>query len=204
MSPSASESKSISPSVSISPSASASKSISPSVSISPSASASKSVSPSPSAGYALYTRGDEATLPTNDDDLETNYSAQDILDVATSNDVRVNQSATAEYAIHQYKDFSTATPEDNECIINWEGQTDLDPATSPVYLQIYNQVTPAWETISQVPIDYNSSFAEYASERQYYTSPGANVDFTMRGIITDLTNYKKDNLVSCRIWQLDV
>jgi len=125
--------------------------------------------------------------------------------VATSNDVRVNQSATAQYAIHQYKDFAEVTPETNKCLIQWEGQTDLDPATSPVYLQIYNHNTDAWETINQVPIAYDSTFATYSGDTRYYTSPGANVDFIFRTSVTDLTNYKDESgVVSCRIWQLDV
>ena len=123
---------SASASASISPSASMSVSISPSASLSPSASASAS----PSAGYTGYTRGNYAALPTNDNDLTTTYTAHDVTDVATNNNIRVTQFAQGQYAIHQYKNFVGAKI---QVILTWEGQTDFSPVSSTVFLQIYNR-----------------------------------------------------------------
>ena len=172
------ESSSVSPS--LSPSASSSASASASGSASASKSASASASASPSLGYTGYTRGDEATLPNDDTDLETTYDAQDITDVATDNGVRVGQTGTAEYMIHQYKNFvPTGT-----CIIDWNGQSSLAPSSSTVFLQIYNRDTTAWETI-----DSNNAAS-------------AGTDFDLSASIGDLTNYKDSgNVISCRVYQ---
>jgi hypothetical protein len=159
---------------------SASPSLSPSVSIS----VSPSTSPSPSPGWEKYTRGDYAILPINDSDLEVNYSVQDYLDVDTSNDVRVGQTAISEYAIHQFKDFASAT---NSCILELEIQTNCPPALSEVFLQIYNRTSGLWETID---LDNNSAI---------------NTDFILTASLPDLTNYKDaSNVISCRVWQLDI
>lgn len=144
---------------------------------------SPSLSPSVSPSAANYTRGNYAALPGNDNDLETAYTAQDELDVATKNDVRVNQAATSEYALHQFKDYVGAS---NAANLEWEGQTNLAPSSSTVILQIYNQNTPAWETVDSD----NTSLAD--------------TDFSLIADIADLTNYKDaENVISCRVYQLD-
>lgn len=175
---SASASKSLSPSSSAS--ASASRSLSPSASLSPSF----SVSPSPSLGFADYTRGDNAALPANDNNLETNYSAQDVIDVSTKDDIRVSQTGTLEYMEHQFKNFVGSN---TFCQVEWEGQTDLLPSSSTVNLQIYNRNTTTWDTIDS---DNSSSI---------------NTDFILIAYIADLTNYKDaSNVISCRIYQLAI
>jgi len=167
----------VSPSASVSESASAS--ISPSVS--PSVSPSASPSASPSEGYQGYTRGNYDVLPANDDDLETAYTAQNLIDVATKDDVRVGQAAVQEHMVHQYKDYIGAN---NFCTLEWEGQTTLAPTSSTVYLQIYNRNTTTWDTVDS---DNTSS---------------ADVDFILTGTVADLTNYKDVNsVISCRIYQ---
>ena len=142
------------------------------------------MSPSPSPGYQLYSRGNYAVLPTDDTDLTTIYSAGDITDVATSNDIRVSQSASSQYAVHLFKDYIGA--EDN-INIQWEGQTNLDPASSTVYLQIYNRNTTTWETIDS---DNTSSI---------------DIDFILTADVLGLTNYKDGNtVISWRVYQLSI
>jgi len=120
-------------------------------------------------------------LPANDNDLETNYSAQDYLDVDTKNDVRVGQTATSQYAIHQFKDYVGTS---NTANLEWEGQTNLAPTSSTVFLQIYNRNTTTWDTVDS---DSTSS---------------AGTDFILTANIADLTNYKDANsIISCRIYQ---
>ena len=167
----------ISPSASASASASASESASASASLSPSA----SESASPSEGYSDYTRGNYTALPADDADLENNYSAQDVTDVATSNDVRVGQTGAGEFMIHQYKNFVGSN---SQATLTWEGQSDLAPSSSTIYLQIYNQNSTTWETV-----DSDSTSA-------------ADTDITLTAAVPDLTNYKDaSNTISCRIYQ---
>jgi hypothetical protein len=128
--------------------------------------------------------GDEPVLPVNDNDLETNYSGVDVIDVATVNGVYVCQSATLEYMIHQFKDFY---PTNQPCHLNWTGRSDLAPSISTVFLQIFNQVTLAWETVATNNI------------------VGAGIDFTMTALIPDPTDYKDGSqVISSRVYQLAV
>jgi len=116
--------------------------------------------------------------------LETNYSAQDYLDVDTKNDIRVEQSGLGEYMIHQFKDYVGS---ETSCTLELEGQADDAPSSSPVYLQIYNRDTPEWETV-----DSDNTTA-------------ANTDFTLTAEIVDLTDYKDaSETIVCRIYQLDI
>jgi len=121
-----------------------------------------------------------AALPGSDNDLETVYSIQNVTDVATKNDVRVEQTATAEFAIHQFKDYHP----DGTADLEWEGQSNIACASSTVYLQVYNRDSGLWETI-----DSDNSTA-------------ANTDFTLSGSIADTTDYKDgSNVISCRVYQ---
>jgi len=159
------------------------------------------VSPSPSPGYKEYTRGDYANLPANDDDLENPYTVQDYTYIATVDTNRVEQDATAEYTIHQFKDYIGSAP---SIYLDMKGiQVTLDPAVSTVYLQIYNRVTPAWETVATMPGVYGSSYTVYGSDAVLYGAVGANTDFDFYVQIPNTANYKDaSDVVSCRIYQL--
>jgi hypothetical protein len=188
MSPSASssESSSLSPSSSespsLSPSSSESPSLSPSSSNSPSESSSVSPSSSPSVGFQGYTREDIGTLPTNDADLDTDYTEQDYIDVSTKNDVRVCQSGdSSSFIIHEFKDF---IGDQNTCNLECELRSTLAPSSSTVYLQVYNRNTTTWDTV-----DFDDSSA-------------ADTDFVLETFMSDLTNYKDGNsVISSRIYQ---
>jgi len=187
LSPSLSPSPSASPSVSISLSPSVSTSLSPSISESASVSASPSLSisfsesASPSAGYQQYTKGNYGTLPVNDNDLETAYTSQEVIDVATKDDIRVDQTGIQQNIIHQFKDFVGGA---GGCSLECELQSDLAPSSSAVYLQVYNQNSTTWETVDSD------------------NATGANTDFILTAIIADATNYKDaGGLVSCRVYQ---
>ena len=128
-----------------------------------------------------YTRGNYPSLPADDTDLETAYSASDITDVGSANDIRVSQLASSEFAIHQYK---SNVSNRYSATLNWEGQTDLAPTASTVYLQIYNRNSTTWETV-----DFDDS-------------SGADTDFPLTANIADLTNYKDSNsIIACRVYQ---
>jgi hypothetical protein len=85
------------------------------------------------------------------------------------------------YLIHQYKSFIGSNTEVN---IEWEGKSGIAPDDSTAYLQIYNEVTEAWETI-----DYVSNGSE-------------NINFELSAYILDATVYKDgSNIISVRIYQ---
>ena len=173
-----SPSKSPSLSASLSPSLSASLSPSLSKSLSPSLSASLS----PSEGYELYTRGNYANLPTNDNNLENNYTAQDYLDVDEKDAAWVEQASVDEYVIHQFKDFVGAN---TKCTVELQGKTNLEPAWSIVKLEIFNHTSGDWDFL-----DSDNTTAK-------------DTDFILTKDVADLTNYKDDsNVISCRVWQL--
>lgn len=128
-----------------------------------------------------YTRGDEVSLPGNDNDLENVYSLSDVTDVQSSNNVRVAQTGTNQYMLHQFKDYIGSA---SACNVSWEGQTTWPPSSSTVNLQIYNRNTTTWETIDS---DNTSS---------------VNTDFQLSANIADTTNYKDSNgFISCRVYQ---
>ena len=122
-------------------------------------------------------------MPTTDADLETSYTAQEVTDVGSSNDVWVDQTATAEYMIHEYKEYAGA---ETELLIIWEGKSSLAPSSSTIYLQVYNYDTDTWDAG-----DSNNTAA-------------ADTDFRLQASISDLTNYKNESsIVTARVYQLD-
>ena len=140
------------------------------------------MSPSPSPGWEYYTRGNYATLPTTDNDLETNFIAQDYIDVNDANDVRVNQQALGEYAIFQFKDYVGSTSSFN---VIWEGQSNIPTSTSKVVLQIYDHDGNTWEDLDEE------------------NGVGANTDFQLTATVnSDLDHRVLNGVVSCRVYQL--
>lgn len=119
-------------------------------------------------------------LPANDDDLETNYTEQDVIDVSLNNEVYVDQEGAEEYMIHQFKDFVGNRA---SCTPYWEGKSDLAPSSSIVKLQAYNYNTTTWDDID----------TDNASD--------ANTDFVLTNTIADLTDYLQGGVITCRVYQ---
>ena len=102
--------------------------------------------------------------------------------MAVEDDVWVDQDGTEKYMIHQYKDYVGT---ETACTLTWIGKTTQDPSTQTVFLQIYNRDTTTWDTVDSNNI-----------------SP-TDENFTLTGVIADLTDYKDDNnVISCRVYQL--
>ena len=140
------------------------------------------MSASPSNGYTNYSRGAYAALLTNDNDLETIYTEQEVEAVDTNNGTSVEQTGSNGYILHQFKNFVGAN---TSCQLHWEGQTTLAAHESTVYLQIYNQTLDRWDTVT-----YN---ARVNQDR----------DFEIIGEVRDLSDYKtSENTISCRVYQL--
>jgi len=120
-------------------------------------------------------------LPVDDSDLSTSYISQDYLDVDEDDGTRVSITCDeGDYALHQFKDFAG---NNDACTLTWDGQSNLAPSISTVYLQIYNYDTPGWETV-----DSDDATA-------------ADTDFVLTANIADLTNYKSDGIMTCRVYQ---
>lgn len=130
-----------------------------------------------------YSKGDYASLPTNDSDLENSYTWEEYQNVKTDNGVYTDQSATEEYAIHFFKDqhINNTDP----ITLEWNGQSTLAPSQRTTYLQIYDRVAEEWSTL-----DSDST-------------TGADTDFTLTGSrSTNLSNYYDANYwVKCRVYQ---
>lgn len=181
ISASPSPSASMSPSTSISPSSSQSVSASPSSSSSYSPSASQS--PSPSLLYSDYTRQTVALLPGDDSDLAVPYSLDEIQRISSQTDTAVTQQGNlglTEYMVHQFKTFVGKV---NACKVTFSGSSTLSPYSSPVVLQIYNRNTGQWDSLT--------SDMKTPSESE----------FTLEAKVRDLTNYKKNQTITCRIYQ---
>lgn len=175
------EGASLSPSPSVSVSASISFSPSSSFSASPSTSVSASNSPSPSLGYSVYSREGNGVLPADDTDLGTIYTESEEELTTRRNFTYVGQTGILEYMIHQFKSFvGTHT----FCTVEWEGRSSLSAVESPVYLQIYNHSDNVWETV-----DSNNE-----------TPQDINLELTHK--IADLSDYKENQVISCRVYQM--
>lgn len=130
----------------------------------------------------IYSRGDEDSLPSGTDDLETSYSVAEVADVADDDGTRVSFTG-AVYIIHQYK-YHHENSTDG-ITVNWNGQTDTAPSLSTVYLQIYNHNSTTWENLDS---DNTSS---------------ASTDFTLSGSKTSSISdyYDANNYVYVRVYQ---
>ena len=122
------------------------------------------------------------TLPTTDADLETAFTYQDYLDVASDDTVRVPQVGYR-YGIFLFKDKNANNT--NAIQVEWNGQSTVAPSSTKVVLQIYDRNGGVWEDIQE----NNAALA--------------NTDFTLSGTITvDLDHYYDANFwVACRVYQ---
>lgn len=129
----------------------------------------------------IYTRGNYAVLPSDDADLENEYTAEEMTNIANLDALFVDQPGAGEYMIHQYKDDAGV---DGSRHVIWVGKSSLAPGDSIVKLQIYNRLTTTWDDL----ITNNVSPAD--------------TPFTLTKHILDLTPYKDVwNVISCRVWQ---
>jgi len=128
--------------------------------------------------------GEYGSLPADDTDLTTDYTEQNYIDTDTNNEVRVGQTADdSNFTIHQFKDYVGS---ESSCTLYADLQSDYAPSISTVYLEIYNYDTTLWE-----PVDSESL-------------EDADTDFVLTADIPDLTNYKSDGIMTCRIYQENV
>jgi len=134
----------------------------------------------------VYTREYNASLPTNDNPLSTQYAAQDYTDVGTDDTDYVGVVTVATgYMVHQFEKFNTNENNTDAIIVSVVSRSTLAPSSSTVYLQIYNRDTEEWETLDSD------------------NSTGANTDLTLSGTQSaDLSNYYDANyIVALRIYQ---
>ncbi len=140
---------SASPSISVSLSGSRSPSPSPSVSPSVSASSSASISASTSTGHPVhvYTREAKDALPSTKDDLSPIYTTREERDVYSYDQVVVDlNGAVNKYLIHQFKVLNDNRKDFIK--IKIDAKSTLAPSSRPIYLQVWNGTTNAWETLA--------------------------------------------------------
>ena len=131
-----------------------------------------------------FSREVKGSLPTTDLNLAPVYSAGEITDVSTDNDVYVDLEAIAAgYAIHQYKVLNTNNTD--KINITFKGRSSIAPTASSVRLQVYNRNSAAWETLDTE------------------SAASANTKFTMTGSVTTNLSYYYDAnfIVSIRVYQ---
>ena len=93
-----------------------------------------------------YTREGKSSLPTDDTDLATVYSAGEKTNVETDNGVRVTlNTVDLAYNIHQFRKQHTNSTDDITVTVDM--QAEQAPSGRTVYLQIYNFNSAAWETL---------------------------------------------------------
>jgi len=133
----------------------------------------------------LYTRGDYAVLPTNDDDLENSFSIEEVKNVRLDDNIYTLQTADGEYAIFQFKNRHSNNTD--PIAVTWKGKSSLAPSSNAIKLQIRDRVTGGGQWVD---MDTNNT---------------ASVDeeFTLEGTITtSLSNYyDANNWVSFRVYQ---
>jgi Lysophospholipase L1 and related esterases len=138
------------------------------------------------AGIINFTRDNLVSLPSTPVELTEFYTVDDITNVSTSDDVRVNKESNAgqnEYILHQFKHYAGTH---KQASVQAEVRAELAPSSSTVYLQVYKVSTSSWETI-----DYDDT-------------TGSNTDFTLSANLNDLTNYKdEDGIITFRVYQRD-
>ena len=136
-----------------------------------------------SLGDKTYTREENASLPTNADDLTTHYSSSEYTNVSADNATRVGVDGTG-YILHQFKKaFDNNT---KPLKVTWNGRSTLAPSSNTVYLQVYNYNTPGWEAVDSDG------------------TTGADTDFDLEGVVnTNLSYYYTGsrNIACFRVYQ---
>lgn len=138
-----------------------------------------------------YSRGSYASLPSDDSDLSTIYTSQDLTDVRDDDGTKVGESGTG-YILHEFKEV--AGPYDSKVDLHCNLQAPLAPSDYPVYLQCYDRVTVGgmWVTVAT-----NNAAA-------------ANTDFDMdfqlnSGTTPTFSNCKDESgVISSRVYQTNV
>lgn len=130
----------------------------------------------------VFSRAALNSLPIDADDLLINYSPSEISDVGANDNIFVDVSGAA-FLLHQFKLKNINNT--SAISIHWSGKTTHSPTANPVYLQIFNQFSGIWETLT-----YDN-----------YTS--ANTEFSLTSsVVSNVSDYYDDNLIVCaRIYQ---
>ena len=130
-----------------------------------------------------YSKGDYASLPANDSNLETDYICTEYPFVAIDDNEFVGQTATDEFAIQQFKNKFDV--DSMAIVVEWKGKMGLTTSGSTAYLQIYNYDSPGWETLDTD------------------TTTVSGTEFILSGTQSeDVTNYYDgSNWVTCRVYQ---
>lgn len=123
----------------------------------------------------IYSRGTYTTLPTDNSVLATTYTSGEVTTVQTpGNATDITLNSTNAFGVHEFATFTGNTTD--PISLTWIGKTSLAATpTKPVRLQIYNNNSSAWETLSS------------------NTSVAANTQFTLTGSQATNVSYYFDS-----------
>ena len=113
-------------------------------------------------------------MPIGDDPLEVVYTANEYLEVEQDDAEFVDQTASnQQYAIHQFRRQNT---NDTDTInIRIDARSSIGAVGQPVYMQILNRTSGAWETIDSnntaIADEEFSLTAEVVGSMSDYYSP---------------------------------
>jgi len=134
-----------------------------------------------------YSKGDYASLPTDDSNLENEYICTEYPTVAVDDNEFVSQtSPSGEFAIKQFKDKFDV--DSMALVAMWKGKMEEATSNSTAYLQIYNYDATSWETL-----DTDDTTA-------------SGIEFTLSGTQSEDVSdyYDGSNWVTCRVYQESV
>lgn len=128
-----------------------------------------------------YSRENLVTLPTTTNDLATGFSLADYTTVSADDGTYVNLTGLNNL-VYLFKYQHTNSTD--AVTLFWNGKTTVAPSTKPVYLQIYNHTTSAYETVAT------------------NDTASANVDFILTATKNaSLASYYNNNTITARVYQ---
>lgn len=119
-----------------------------------------------------YTYQDSLTLPTTAADLINRFTVSQVSDVAGDDEDYFIEYGS-EYMIRNYQRQgadNTSTPQ-----FTWRGRTTVPTTSSPMYIQIFNVNSSAWETLAVANIlppdtDFSVTVKQTSNPSNYYDS----------------------------------
>lgn len=94
----------------------------------------------------IYSKDTLNSLPSTNARLTTLYTQAQIADTDVNNTSYVDELQTKPLGLHEFEYYAGLTPK--AFTPTWIGKTTRPATASPIVLQVYNLVTPGWETLA--------------------------------------------------------
>jgi hypothetical protein len=132
----------------------------------------------------LFSKETKVSLPTTAANLEPIYTATEVTNVGSDNDVFTDLDVViAGYAIHQHKKLNSNNTDKID--ITWKHKSSVAASVQAIRLQIFNHTSGLWETLDTE------------------SSAGVGVEFTLIGSVTTSLSsyYDANNIITLRVYQ---